>query len=220
MNKFYENTWFLIGVFVFIIFIVIVVSIFLNHIHNIQSKHSAYSVWAEGRQSYLDYVKNNELSDEIEVICNELMEKHFDETFYFGLFPARLENLKEPFLEGCLHEKIKNEDKGFRITFSDENLYPSPYESYNTQPKKNNSKKDTISKKTSNSSSSGNDLYFGAYKLGYALASKHSYYKGNAYIERECKGFVENYLGGSASRDADYVFIRGCVNGYKEAFGK
>ena len=31
---------------------------------------------------------------------------------------------------------------------------------------------------------------------------------------------MENYFGGSSRSDGDYMFIRGCVNGYKEAFGK
>lgn len=79
-------------------------------------------------------------------------------------------------------------------------------------------KKDYKVKVDNKSTSTGNDVYFGGYTLGASLATKHSYYKGNAYIERECEGLVENYLGGRVS--GDYMFIRGCVNGYKEAFGR
>lgn len=135
MKNFYNNSWFLIGVFIFIILIVVAVSIFINHIHNKQSKHSPYSVWAEGRQSYLEYVENDEPLDEIEVICNELMEKHFEETIYFSLFPTRLENLREPFLEGCLYHKNKD-DGVFRLVFSDENPYKKPTKQSEKREKK------------------------------------------------------------------------------------
>ena len=82
-------------------------------------------------------------------------------------------------------------------------------------PKSNKS-----SSNTNNKSSSGNNIYFTGYKLGSALASQHSYYKGSSYIERECNGLVNNYIGRSSNSGGDYMFIRGCVNGYKEAFGK
>lgn len=68
--------------------------------------------------------------------------------------------------------------------------------------------------------SRGNNIYFSGYTLGSSLGKTHSDYKGDSYIEQECNGLVENYLGGSSSRDADYMFIRGCVDGYKGEFGR
>jgi len=75
-------------------------------------------------------------------------------------------------------------------------------------------------KAKSKQSSSTNDSYFAGYSLGSSLAAQHSYYKGSAYIESECNGLVNNYIGRSSNSGGDYMFIRGCVNGYKEAFGK
>ncbi len=89
-----------------------------------------------------------------------------------------------------------------------------------TKPNSNSRKNYNSSNKSNNSSSSGNDIYFAGYKLGSTLASQHSYYKGSTYIERECNGLVNNYIGRSSNSGGDYMFIRGCVNGYKEAFGK
>jgi hypothetical protein len=75
-------------------------------------------------------------------------------------------------------------------------------------------------KAKSTQSSSTNHSYFAGYKLGSALAARHGYYKGSAYIERECNGLINNYLGSSSSSGEDYMFIQGCINGYKETFGK
>jgi len=80
------------------------------------------------------------------------------------------------------------------------------------------STKESVVTKQEKKSSGSNDSYFAGYTLGSSLAAQHSFYKGSSYIERECNGLINNYLGSSSG--GDYMFIRGCVNGYKEAFGK
>jgi hypothetical protein len=119
LKKFYTNIWVLIGFVV--CFILVSLGIHYTQVYNKQRKHTFYSAWSEGRQNYLKFIEKNDTSENIEAICHDLMEKHFNHTFYFGLFPVRPEKLKEPFLEGCLHEKVKNDDTGFRIVFFDEN---------------------------------------------------------------------------------------------------
>ncbi len=65
--------------------------------------------------------------------------------------------------------------------------------------------------------SSTKDAYGAGLILGSSLASKHYSYKGSAYIENECNELISNYLGSSSNSGG---FIQGCINGYKDAFGR
>lgn len=81
----------------------------------------------------------------------------------------------------------------------------------------------TTSSNTKNKSSTENksgEIFSSGYSLGYALGSRHSYYKGNAWIENECTAFLMRTIGESSESAVGIMFINGCVNGYKSAFGK
>jgi len=64
------------------------------------------------------------------------------------------------------------------------------------------------------------EIYRTGYNLGKALAEKHGIHKGSSYIERECAGFVSNYIGDSPNSDNGINFRMGCVMGYNSYFGK
>ncbi len=198
----YTEKWAIISFVVVIILILLLLG--LSTLAG-NSKHTVSSVWAEGRQSYLAYIDKNDKTEDRKVICQNLMKKHF------GLFSGKSASLKDTFLSGCHYEKRSDyispnvnekddiEDKEFKLVFPGDPSY-EPHEPT-----------DSIS---------SNEIYSAGYKLGFELATRHTYYKGSSYISQECKGFVEDYIGGSSNSTKGSMFIRGCVNGYKEAFGK
>lgn len=71
----------------------------------------------------------------------------------------------------------------------------------------------------SSRSSSPNSFSTGQ-TLGYTLGTQHSYYKGDTWIENECTAFLKETLGESPTSNQGYLFIRGCIAGYEQAFGK
>ncbi len=73
---------------------------------------------------------------------------------------------------------------------------------------------------SSNTENKSDEIFSSGYSLGSALGSRHSYYKGNAWIETECTAFLITTIGESSESAESIMFISGCVKGYKSAFGK
>lgn len=69
-------------------------------------------------------------------------------------------------------------------------------------------------------SPSGNNYFSTGQMMGYTLGSQHSYYRGDVWIENECTAFLKDTMSESPTSDQGYLFIKGCIAGYEQAFGK
>ena len=63
-------------------------------------------------------------------------------------------------------------------------------------------------------------VYDTAVTLGYQLAKTHAYYKGGTYIEQECTAFLIQTIGDTTTSETGRMFIKGCIDGYKQYWGK
>ena len=64
------------------------------------------------------------------------------------------------------------------------------------------------------------DPYRAGLGAGSLLGAQHSYYRGNTWIKNECTGFIMEYIGMPQNDMRAQMFIKGCINGYNQAFGK